>query len=71
MTQAARRRADQELGENIRRSLPWRWRWVGWIYRLGVRRYGGVAAFDSCGPAAGLLCRHGQSQPAWMHRPRS
>lgn len=66
MTQAARRRGDEELGGNIRSTLPWRWRWVRWIYQTVVRRHGGTSAFDSCGPVVGKVCRHNMSPPSWM-----
>jgi hypothetical protein len=66
MTASARKWADMELGLNLRAALPWRWRWVGWIYRLGVWRYGGVSAFDSCGPTVGPVCRHNMPPPDWM-----
>jgi hypothetical protein len=66
MTAGARRWADMELGLNLRAVLPWRWRWVGWLYRVAVWRYGGISAFDSCGLDVGPLCRHGMTPPAWM-----
>lgn len=66
MDQAQRRAADELLGELVREALPWRWRWVGWIYRVAVRRHGGTEAFDSCGPEAGPRCRHNLAPPDWM-----
>lgn len=67
MTQAGRTRADQELGMNIRAALPWRWRWVASIYQFEVWRWGGMAAWDSCGPEAGNRCRHGMPErPEWL-----
>lgn len=66
MTQSTRRVADYELKQNIRTSLPWRWRWVCLIYRFFVWRYGGVKAFDSCDSTLGIKCRHNMTQPPWM-----
>lgn len=71
MTQERRRYADDLLGALIRHALPWRWRWVGWWYRLAVHRYGGIEAYDSCGPEAGDRCRHNLKQPPWMRRRRA
>lgn len=68
MTAGHRRRADAELGANVRAALPWRWRWVGWVYRTAVWRYAGISAFDSCGPSAGLKCRHHMPIPRWMRK---
>ena len=66
MTQAHRRWADETLRNFIRGSLPWRWRWVGWWYRLGVHLGGGISAYDSCGITAGARCLHGMPIPDWM-----
>lgn len=55
--------ADEELRENIRGSLPWRWRWAGWIYEGAVRFAGGWGSWNSCGPEAGEHCRHGMAIP--------
>jgi hypothetical protein len=66
MNQSARRRADRELRKFIRQSLPWRWRWVSWVYYGFVRHYGGRAAYNSCGADAGKKCRHNLVQPRWM-----
>lgn len=66
MDQHHRKHADDLLGEMIRQALPWRWRFVGWIYRAAVRRHGGHAAFDSCGGEAGERCRHNLPRPGWM-----
>lgn len=71
MTAAHRAYADGMLGELVREALPWRWRWVGWIYRAAVHRYGGIDAFDSCGLEAGPLCRHGLAPPGWMRLERA
>jgi hypothetical protein len=65
--------ADDELYEFIGSSLPWRWRWVRWIYLRGVHVGGGFDAWNSCGPEDGPECRHNVELPAWMlsgNRPR-
>ena len=59
MTQTHRHAADKELAANIRASLPWRWGWLRYVYLFGVWRYGGVNAWNSCGPEVGTMCRHG------------
>lgn len=61
-----RQRADRELRENLRTSLPWRWRWVSWIYWRGVQAGGGFDAWNSCGPEDGDRCRHNRKMPRWM-----
>jgi hypothetical protein len=66
MTQAWRRAADYEIKDNIQSALPWRWRWVGWVVRFLVWKYGGIAAFDSCGYDVGEKCRHNMGRPTWM-----
>lgn len=58
LTSSWRIMADVELREFIRASLPWRWRWVRWIYHAAVNLMGGYRAFDSCGMSAGPYCRH-------------
>jgi len=66
MTQTHRHDADMDLRKGIRAMLPWRYRWAGWWYRLGVHWGGGISAFDSCGPTKGDICRHGMPKPEWM-----
>jgi hypothetical protein len=66
MTYGMKLFADNELKRNIRYSLPWRWRWVRYVYHAGVWFGGNFSAWDSCGPDAGEVCRHGMSQPDWM-----
>jgi len=66
MTQGKRRVADYDLKMFIRAMLPWRWRWLGSVYRFGVHLAGGISAFDSCGPGAGERCRHNMPMPEWM-----
>ena len=58
--------ADQELRENLKASLPWRWRWVSRVYWRGVQIGGGFDAWNSCGPENGDACRHGIARPTWM-----
>lgn len=58
--------ADYELEQHLRASLPWRWRWAGWIYKAATLFAGGWGAFDSCGTEVGERCRHGLEIPAWM-----
>lgn len=72
MTDERREAADLHLRQDIRASLPWRWRWIRWIYYRAVRRFG-EKAFDSCPAqfAAGVsrtqaraaVCRHGMTWP--------
>ncbi len=66
MTAGARKRADRELRGWISQTMVWSLRWIKWIYWYGVWKYGGIAAFDSCGRDAGKICRHGQPKPEWM-----
>jgi hypothetical protein len=66
MTQRWRQDADRELGANVRGSLPFALRWVGWVYWRATHRFGGDDAFDSCGPEVGERCRHNLARPAWM-----
>lgn len=66
MGQSNRHRADAELARNVQSALPWRWRWVGWIYLRTVDQFGGVDAWDSCGFEALDRCRHGMALPPWL-----
>jgi len=66
MYQYARRFADKELGWNIRDALPWGFRWIGWGYWRATHRFGGMSAWNSCGPTRGELCRHNMPMPPWM-----
>ena len=66
MTQAHRHLADAELERNVRSALPWRYRWIGWVYFAAVDRFGGDEAWNSCGPEAGVLCRHNMPLPPWL-----
>ena len=59
--------ADDWLRADIKSSLPWRWRWIGWVYWAGVRAAGGFKAYNSCYPlfpAGGTnhRCRHGMTR---------
>ena len=58
--------ADKELGRNVRYVIYRGLRWWGWGYYRATNRFGGMSAYNSCGPAAGLLCRHGMEVPQWM-----
>ena len=58
--------ADTELRDLLREVLPWRWRFLGWVYWLAVWQRGGFEAWDSCGLTAGECCRHGMPVPEWM-----
>ena len=69
-----KREADRRIGRFVSSSLPWRWKWLGTVVRLGVWR-GGYGSFNSCGPyPSGAtddqlvdgLCRHGMARPPWM-----
>ena len=71
MTQDGRHFADEELAANIRASLPWRWRWLRFVYEFAVYRYGGVEAWNSCGPARGAVCRHNLPVLPWLMAPES
>ena len=66
MHYASKQRADRELRQFIRASLPWRWRWVSRIYWRGVQAGGGFDAWNSCGPEDGQRCRHNVAMPSWM-----
>lgn len=65
-TYAAEAQANIRLKRHIDAALPFRWSWVKYVYYTAVWRYGGMGAFNSCGPEAGFRCRHGQVQPKWM-----
>ena len=65
-TYAAEAQANSRLKRHIDSALPFRWSWVKYIYYTAVWRYGGMGAYNSCGPEAGFRCRHGQLQPEWM-----
>jgi len=71
MTQDGRHFADEELATNIRMSLPWRWRWLRFVYEFAVYRYGGVEAWNSCGYRRGERCRHNMTLPPWLMAPES
>jgi len=75
MTQADRLLADKEIKQYIGQALPWRWRWVKYVYFAVLRRAGGTTAWNSCGPAPwGVtenqhdrdVCRHNIERPEWM-----
>ena len=66
MTWQRKNDADGELKENIRTSLPWRWRWVRFLYHRAVFIGGNFGAYDTCGPEAAECCRHGMAMPGWM-----
>lgn len=58
--------ADNRLKRHIDQSLPFRWSWVKYVYYTAVWRYGGMGAFNSCGPEVGFKCRHQMVMPEWM-----
>ena len=60
--------ADRRLRRFLSAATPLRWRWLKWFYWAGVHLGGGISAFDSCGPDAGVLCRHDMPMPEWMER---
>lgn len=66
LDQAHRQAADRLLGRGVRALLPHGLGWIGWLTWRAVHRWGGVAAFDSCGPEVGPVCRHNLPPPAWM-----
>ena len=75
MTYNAKLVAEDEIKDNIKASLPLRWRWVRFVYYGAVFTLGGFGAFDTCGrrPAGASdgqleagLCRHGMPMPEWM-----
>jgi hypothetical protein len=57
--------ADRELRKNIKSSLPFRWRWVAFVYYTAVWRYGGLGSWDSC-LTTDKKCRHNVGKPKWM-----
>lgn len=70
----AKKRADSRIGRLVRSALPWRWKLLGTVVRVGVWR-GGYGSYNSCGPVpfgatdeqlVGGRCRHGLERPAWM-----
>ena len=69
-----KRAADKRIGRLVRSALPFRWRWLGTVVRVGVWR-GGYGAYNSCGPVPDGAtdeqlvegaCRHGIARPDWM-----
>lgn len=82
MTQSRRREADLRLRRYIGEALPWRWRWIKWVYWRVLKTAGGVDAWNSCGPNPwgdptelneaefalyqAGLCRHGIARPEWQ-----
>jgi hypothetical protein len=64
MTQHGRTKADEELRRFISVSLPKRWRWVKWVYYSAVVAFGGVKAWDCCGPEVGERCKHNMPLPS-------
>ncbi len=67
-TQTNRRFADREIKLFIGSALPWRWRWVRFVYYRVLKVAGGVDAWNSCGHTKGELCRHNMPMPGWMKR---
>lgn len=77
MVVRAKKRADQRIGRLVRSALPWRWKLLGTIVRLGVWR-GGYGSYNSCGPLpfgatdeqlVSGKCRHDLDLPDWMDEP--
>jgi hypothetical protein len=66
MDYACKVRDDRELQAFVACCLPWRWKWLGRVYKRAVLIAGGWNAYDSCGPEKGALCRHGMPMPRWM-----
>jgi len=66
MSLEAQKAADRELRNNLSGLLPWRWRWLKWVYYVAVWRYGGFGSWDSCGLGAGQTCRHEMPPQQWM-----
>ena len=75
LTQERRLEGDNRLKRYIGASLPWRWRWVRFVYWAVLRIAGGARAWDSCGvvafdateeQVAAGLCRHDQPMPGWL-----
>jgi hypothetical protein len=66
MTRGAQTWADKELGLNVRSVLMFGTRWCAWLYYRVTNRFGGMSAYNSCGPRAALICRHGMEVPEWM-----
>jgi hypothetical protein len=66
MNQAARARADAAIKANAKDILPWILHPVSYLLRGGTSLFGGIRAWNSCGPSAGERCRHNMKQPVWM-----
>ena len=69
MTQHDRLIADTEIRIDISAALPWRWRWVKYVYYRVLRLAGGTEAWNSCGPTSENeegYCRHNMPRPDWM-----
>lgn len=66
LTYNAKIKADKELEQHIDDALPFRWSWVKYVYYVAVWRYGGMGAFNSCGPEVGYKCRHNIVAPDWQ-----
>ena len=78
MSEARRWAADTYIRGDIKASLPWRWRWIRWVYFYVLKRFGD-RAYDTCPEhfAAGVsrsdarrkVCRHGLTWPPPRPRP--
>lgn len=67
-TAPRRKTADKQLGTDVRGSLPFGLRWIGFVYWRAVARIA-YNKWDSCGWDAGQLCRHDIPRPGWMTQP--
>jgi len=66
MNQEHRLFADLALRQHARELLPWYLGFAAFVLYFGVRWGGGKAAWNSCGPSVGTLCRHNLAAPRWM-----
>lgn len=66
MTYAKKIMDDRRLRDGMKSDLPWYWDWSAGLFYRGLLIGGSWGSWDSCGPAAGKVCRHGQPMPEWM-----
>ena len=71
MTYMNKLKADNELRQNISRSLPhWYLKSISWLYYAIVWKYGVYGSWNSCGLEVGNKCRHEMSIPKWKEKYR-
>ena len=68
MTPERRLFVDRALRKHARRILHGHFHIAPLVLYAGVRAFGWMRAWDSCGPDVGERCRHDIARPVWMVR---